>query len=358
MRILQLSKFYPPVLGGIELVEKMITRSHRDLGDDVFIVAFKENGERFSTEGEFGESIEWISLDVKLKSAPFNFGFIKKFKDYVKANAIKRIYVHLPNPFMHELVRFNKRFLDKLGVEVYAVYHSDIINQKILKIFYDAYFIKTASVYKKIIVSSDNLWKFSKVLSKISSDKKSVVPFCSEGNMQFLERKKFSGKLLSIGRLVPYKGFRFLIESIIGTEYELHIVGDGPLYDELQKLKAPNIFLHKRVSEAQKNELIGKSDLLVVSSINKAEAYGMTIVEAFESGLPVVASNIKSGVTFLVQNEATGKIFEPLDKDGLLSSIEYFKKHPDAYNFTSNNVRSFYESQLSFESFKEKIKYL
>ena len=62
VNILQLSKFYPPIYGGIELVEKMITKAHRELGDKVFIVAFN-NKETKNPIGEFGEKIEWITTD-------------------------------------------------------------------------------------------------------------------------------------------------------------------------------------------------------------------------------------------------------------------------------------------------------
>lgn len=358
MRILQLSKFYPPILGGIELVEKMVTKSHSELGDEVFIVAFKNKNEHFSSIGEFGESIKWINLDIKLRSAPFNFKFFFEFREYVKNNKIDRIYVHLPNPYMHELVRFNYSFLKKHNVEILSVYHSDIINQKFLRFFYDKYFIKTAELYNKIIVSSENLWIFSKVLTKLPSSKKAVIPFCSEGNMHFLERKECKGKLLAIGRLVPYKGFKFLIETVMNTEYELHIIGDGPLYNELVSLRASNVFLHKKVSEDKKYQLIKESDLLIVSSINKAEAYGMIIVEAFESGLPVVASKLDSGVTFLVQDNFTGKIFKPGNKEELIEGIRFFQKNSVQYNAISKNVRAFYESELSFSSFKEKIRIL
>ena len=251
MKILQLSKFYPPILGGIELVEKMITKAHSILQDEVFIVAFKQKNENFSDKGEFKESIKWINLDVKLKSAPFNFSFISQFRNYVIDNKIERIYVHLPNPFMHELVRFNRHFLIENKVEVIAVYHSDIINQKILRFFYDKYFVRTADHYKKIIVSSDNLWKFSKILTKIPTNKKVIIPFCSEGNMKFTERNVFKGKILAIGRLVPYKGFKFLIESLNASEFELHIIGDGPLYQELFEINCCYNFIPKLIKNIE-----------------------------------------------------------------------------------------------------------
>jgi len=158
--------------------------------------------------------------------------------------------------------------------------------------------------------------------------------------------------------MVPYKGFEFLIKAINNTEFELHIIGDGPLLGQLQSIAAPNVFLHKRLSEKDKNKLIADSDLLIVSSINNAEAYGMIIVEAFESGLPVIASNLETGVTYLVQENATGKVFNVLDKESLLSKIKYFKENNKEYSKISNYVREFYEKELSFKNFKERVKNL
>lgn len=355
--VLQLAKYYPPILGGIELVEKMLTKAHVELQDQVFIIAFR-NEHELASVGEFGEYVEWINADLEIKSAIFNWGFIFRFRQYIIKNKIQKIYVHLPNPYMHELVRINKSFLAKKNIIVHAIYHSDIVNQKILKFFYNKYFVATSDVYTNIIVSSEKLWSFSKVLKKISLDKKKVIPFCSEGLMTFTPRTSFKGKLVAIGRMVPYKGFEFLINAIKDTEFELHIIGDGPLFKFLKSIGGKNIFLHKRLSEIDKNRIIAESDLLIVSSINQAEAYGMTIVEAFESGLPVVASNIESGVTYLVQNNLTGRIFETLNKVSLLSEIRYFRDNRVEYMSISKNVRAFYERELSFNCFKERVKNL
>ena len=284
------------------------------------------------------------------------YGF--QFRDYVIKNNIQRIYVHLPNPYMHELVRMNQKFLKRNKISIFAIYHSDIFNQKILKIFYNKYFLWTANLYDNIIVSSDKLWQFSPVLSKLSSTLKKVIPFCSEGVLTFKERTHFSGKLIAIGRLVPYKGFEFLIDSIKNTEFELHIIGDGPLYNLLSNKTGSNIFLHKKLSEVDKSKLISNSDLLIVSSINPSEAYGMTIVEAFESGLPVIASNLNSGVTFLVQDQVTGRTFDTLNAESLLKMIRYFSTNQAEYNKMSKNVRQFYERELSFNCFKERVKNL
>jgi glycosyltransferase involved in cell wall biosynthesis len=356
VNILQLCKYYPPILGGIELVEKTITKAHTDLGDNVTIVAFAD--EKKDLEGEFAESVYLVKQDVFFQSAPINFRFLFNFKDLLKKHSIERIYVHLPNPFMHEILRLNGSYLKKCGIEVVAVYHSDIVNQKVLGRIYDFYFSLSAGVYDKWICSSQKLWDTSTILNKQEKVKQRVIPFCTEEKFEYRERKSFKGKLLAVGRLVPYKGFEFLINAINQTNYELNIIGDGPEFEKLKQIAGKNIILHRRISDEAKKELFDKSDLLVVSSINRAEAYGMIIVEAFEAGLPVVSSNINSGVTFLVQNEKTGLTFEIKNEKELIKSIDRLAGDESLYNQISINTRRFFDSELSYKNFKDKIERL
>lgn len=356
MNILQLCKYYPPVLGGIELVEKMLTKAHREIGDTVFIAAFADDEK--ICDGEFLEKIFFIREDFFFRSAPFSLSFILKFKKLLEKHKIERIYVHLPNPFMHEILRFHQSYLKKKGIELVAVYHSDIVNQKILGKFYNAYFSLSKKIYDKWICSSQKLWDSSQILKKLNGDKKRIIPFCTEGKIEYRERKKFSGKLLAVGRLVPYKGFDFLINTINQTNYELNIIGDGPEYKKLKKIAKKNITLHRQISDEEKNRLFNESDILIVSSINRAEAYGMIIVEAFEAGLPVIASNIDSGVTYLVQNKKTGLLYENKNATELLSKIENLKRDNFFYNQLSVGSRYFFDTELSYKNFKDKIQKL
>jgi rhamnosyl/mannosyltransferase len=353
MNVLQLAKYYPPVYGGIELVEKMMTKAHIENQDKVFIVAFS-NYEKIE-KGEMGEIVFRQFENIKLLSAPFNFNFLFNFKKFIIDNSIDRIYVHLPNPFMHEVVELNKSFLKSRNIEVVAVYHSDIVNKGILGPIYEFYFTLHSSVYNKVIASSEKLWNSSRVLSSFGPKKKIIIPFCSDNNFNFKKVSEFKGKLLTIGRLVPYKGFEFLIKTFNNTEYELNIIGDGPLYQQLKSIASSNIIFHKEVSEDIKNDLFEQSDLLVVGSISRAEAYGMTIVESFARGMPVVATNLNSGVTYLVQNEVTGMTFELKNSEELIGKIDRLKKDKDLFSTISSSCRKFYEENLTFEKFKEKL---
>lgn len=354
MNILQLCKYYPPTLGGIELVEKTITKAHTDLGDNVFIVAFYE--ESTSQVGAFCEHIKLIREDLFFKSAPINFRFIFDIRSLVIKHQIERVYVHLPNPYMHEVVKSSKAFLQKHRVEVVAVYHSDIVNQKILGKIYNLYFNFTKGFYDKWVCSSQKLWNSSTILKDIAENKKRIIPFCTDGVMTYIERVKFKGKILAVGRLVPYKGFDFLIRAINKTNYQLNIVGNGPEYKKLSELGNNNIVFHRGINDQQKKELFDQCDLLIVSSINRSEAYGMIIVEAFESGVPVISSNINSGVTYLVQHEATGLVFDIENEDQLLKSIKRLENDSHLYSSIARNSKCFFDNELAYPNFLAKIK--
>lgn len=51
--------------------------------------------------------------------------------------------------------------------------------------------------------------------------------------MDYIDKKKLS--LVSIGRMVPYKGFEFLIDTFSNSEFELNIIGNGPLEKKIRK---------------------------------------------------------------------------------------------------------------------------
>lgn len=354
MKILQLAKYYPPIYGGIELVEKMMTKAHREVGDEVHIHAF-DHKNAFE-KGEFGETILRLKENFKILSAPFSLAYFFKFKRLIEDTPVERIYVHLPNPFMHEVVRWNRSFLKKKNVEVWAIYHSDIVNKSLFGVLYNFYFKKTVSIYSKIVVSSDNLWKSSDVLSSLNNKFKRVIPFCiEEENIKTLPKDSATKKLVSIGRFVPYKGFDFLINALNDTNYELHIIGNGPQLEYLKSIASKNIFIHTNLNHKEKNKHLAEADVVLVGSRNRAEAYGMTIVEAFYYGRPVLAANINTGVTFLVQNRITGLTFEIDNKNDFLNKLNELTYDDDLRMNLSMNCKKFYEEELTFTKFKERL---
>lgn len=119
-------------------------------------------------------------------------------------------------------------------------------------------------------------------------------------------RKQYKGKriIFALGRLIAYKGFRFLIEAAryLDDGYVVLIGGTGPLYNKLLKqINEENlqgkVCLLGYVTDDEVAQYYGACDVFCLSSVWKTEAFGLVQIEAMSCGKPVVATNIEgSGV--------------------------------------------------------------
>lgn len=99
-------------------------------------------------------------------------------------------------------------------------------------------------------------------------------------------REKYSGKTLcfAVGRHVPYKGFRYLIEAAKKPDdsYVVCIGGSGPLTEELKKQAegCENIVFTGKLNDDELKGYYLACDIFCFSSITKNEAYGLAPADA------------------------------------------------------------------------------
>lgn len=354
MKILQLSKYYPPTFGGLEIVAEFFSRAAVDLGHEVKVLSVGAENKVY--QGKYGEQVFQCKEEIKLNSSPLSLQFFLKFKQFLRSETPDLIFVHLPNPFSHELLKMFASLIKEKKVRVVGIYHSDIINQVTLRDAYNLYFKNSVHLYDNFICSSPNLKETSSILSHLDSDIVKIIPFCIDNPVQVRPRtNQFKGKFLTIGRMVPYKGFEFLIDSFSSLPYELTVIGQGPLWNHLTSKAGPNIKFLGSVSEEEKYNLFADHDALIVSSINRAEAFGMTIVEAFSAGMPVIASDIDTGVSFLVREGETGLKFGIKNEGQLRSQIDRLMRNPDLADKISRQSVDFFHSQLSYSAFRNNV---
>lgn len=352
---MQLSKYYPPTFGGLEIVAEFFSRAALDLGHEVKVLSVGKEDKQYN--GKYGEQVFQCKEEIKLNSSPLSLGFLLKFNHLLKNESPDVIFVHLPNPFSHELLKIFSTAIREKGIKVVGIYHSDIINQVTLRDAYNLYFKQSIHLYDNFICSSPNLKETSSILSQLENKKVKIIPFCIDNPSQILPRKnQFKGKFLTIGRMVPYKGFEFLIEAFSSLPYELTVIGEGPLWNQLTSNAGKNIKFLGSVSEEEKYHLFSDHDALIVSSINRAEAFGMTIVEAFSAGMPVIASDIDTGVSFLVRDGETGLKFGIKNQSQLINQIDRLMKNPDLAEKMSRQSLDFFHSQLSYPAFRNNLK--
>ena len=129
--------------------------------------------------------------------------------------------------------------------------------------------------------------------------------------------KSREGHFLFIGRLTHEKGIAVLLEAFAGTDCELRIVGDGPLRDKVIETcrSHANITYLGVLDRASVDRQLAVCSALVFPSI-WYEGMPMTLVEAFASGTPVIASDL-GAMQAMVHDGKNGWLFPAGDASAL-----------------------------------------
>jgi colanic acid/amylovoran biosynthesis glycosyltransferase len=142
-------------------------------------------------------------------------------------------------------------------------------------------------------------------------------------------------EIINVGSLQSYKGHMYLLEACLllkqlGVPFRCRIIGEGKqrinLEDYISKhdLKQ-QVQLVGALSQADVAEILPSADCYVQPSVidasGKMEGIPVSLMEAFASGLPVVATDI-SGISELVQQDKTGFLVPEKDSLALASALQ------------------------------------
>jgi rhamnosyl/mannosyltransferase len=247
------------------------------------------------------------------------------------------IHIHLPNPIA-VLAYLASGHPGRLVV----TYHSDTVRQKILGALFEPFLHQALRRSSAIIATSPDYRQTSLVLRRYL-DRCHVIPYGIELDDFEQRDEAAAGKLreqygdrlvISVGRLVYYKGFEYLIRAMKQVQGKLLIVGDGPLRADLEGL-AQSLDLGGKVifaGEIQNKSVIPyyhAADVFALASIARSEAFGIVQIEAMAAGLPVVNTKLDSGVPFVSLHDRTGLTVPPGDPDALAAAINRLLDAPD-----------------------------
>jgi glycosyltransferase involved in cell wall biosynthesis len=151
---------------------------------------------------------------------------------------------------------------------------------------------------------------------------------------------------LFVGRLAPEKGINTLLAAwkrLSGRK--LKIVGTGTLEGTLVPAVGVEFAGHQRAESIWR--YMSSARFLIVPS-EWYEGFPRVIVEAFASGLPVVASRLGS-MTELVEDQRTGVLFRAGDPQDLADKIEWMFTHPAQLQEMSKAARAEFEAKYTAE---------
>lgn len=140
--------------------------------------------------------------------------------------------------------------------------------------------------------------------------------------------------LIFIGQLIHRKGVDNLLKAVLKGDthrLRLHIIGDGPRRENLQKfvddnnLKNTVTFLGTFTNDAAMQYLSEKADYLVLPS--RFDGWGAVINEALARGIKVITNN-KCGASSIIVDNTWGYVYSENKPDELANILNAVVKEP------------------------------
>ena len=338
-KILQLGKFYPPDIGGIENVMQdiCIGINARGLVCDVLC---SNSSYAFSYEIVGSARIYRTKSFGKFASTSITPQMISMLKKLIQAYDI--IHLHLSDP-MANLALFSNNIQDKI---VILHWHSDIIKQKHLLKLYAPLQNWLLQKAHSIIATSPKYIAESLFLQPYR-DKCVSIPIGIDDMCPSLEstlahtptyKKECKKIIFSLGRLAQNKGFTYLVQSVqyLPDEYEIHIGGDGALHSKLEAFINEHKLSHKVkllgcITRDKLAKHYQQCHIFVLPSIQ--ESYGVVLLEAMSFGKPIISTKLSpSGSDYVNAHNVSGLVVPPQNPVAIAQAISEIERDYERFS--------------------------
>lgn len=319
---------YPPVAGGIEKHIDGIRRAMPQVTSDILVCARAAR----TSEARVGTGVEVRVGELgRVLSTPIAPGFPFRLRR-LRADVY---HVHMPNPLgeLSALVALRDR-------PFVVSYHADVVRQARLMPVYGPLLRKCLDCARAVIVGSEGIASSSPVLAPVRG-RVQLVPYAvdtevfrpenaSADEVAAIRSRHGTPLVVSVGRLVHYKGLDQLIAASASIPATIVIAGSGPLEADLRNRARgrSNVHFLGHVPEERLPALLSAADCFVLPSVNRAESFGIVTLEAQAMGTPAVVTDVGTGTTEAIEPGKSGLVVAPGSPDELAAAIRSLLDDP------------------------------
>ncbi len=325
MRVVHAAKFYSPVPGGIEtVVADLCGGTAADW--NVMVVAANDRPETV-IERRGGVTVLRAAAFGRAASVPL----CPSLPWHLWARRADCVVLHEPNPIAGAAL-----WLRSPAKRLIIWHHSDLLRPWWALPTYAR--VVQRSLYRHadcVVVSNPVLAERSMMLRH--ARRVAVIPFgidlrrFARPSPLHPRVTRLTGDLtgpraLFVGRLVYYKGLHVLFEAAREWPGSIIVVGDGPLEAELRARAAAlgiadRVRWAGRAADEELPSFYAAADVFVLPSVAITETFGIAQIEAMAAGVPVVSTNLPTGVPWVNQNGVSGLVVEPGDARALADAL-------------------------------------
>ena len=358
MRVLHLSKFFPPVSGGIETVVHELADGLSQRGVDVRVICANTRARTEHDKSKLGYPVLRTASLGRLLSTSVAPGMLAQVRR--ASPDVDLIHVHMPDP-MAALALFIADPTCKIVVH----WHSDVMRQRIgLKLYspLQRWLLQRADA----IVCTSPAYAAASPWLQAWRDKLVVIPIGVRGlsppspDEEEAVRRRAGGRrvVFSLGRMTRYKGFDVLIDAaaMLRDDCVIIVGGDGDLLSSYrervrQRGLSRQIQFVGHVRPEELGAYFSVADVFCLPSTTRAEAYGVVILEAMSLGKPVVATNIVgSGVPWVNQAGVTGLNVPINDAQALVRALNTILGDPGLARQMGASAKARFVAELNADS--------
>jgi glycosyltransferase involved in cell wall biosynthesis len=259
------------------------------------------------------------------------------FAEFFARSGVDHVHVHFANRAAHTAV-----FLKKISGIPFSVtahgqdFMKDLGSDDLLReICATAEFVAAETDYSRDLLRQrcpNSAAKIHRVYNGIDLERFPAPRSCNDNRIP---------RIVSVGRLVPFKGFDNLIDACTELarrriDFVCDIIGDGLLRETLQE-KIEQLDLSSRVnllgslSQGAVLEKLQAADIFALASTTDTEGatdvFPTVILEAMASARPVVSTRL-AGIPELVVDGQTGMLVPAGDSIALAHALEQLLRDP------------------------------
>ena len=329
-KILIATGIFPPQIGGPATYSKLLLDKLPARGFEVEIVNFGDviGLPKVLRHTVYFFKVLWHSAgaDIIYAQDPVSVGLPAMF---VAKLLRKKFYLKIVGDYAWEQGVLRAGMTDTLDI-----FSREYAKYPLLVRFLKRVEYRVAMKADKVITPSEYLKKI--VMNwGISPEKVTVIyngfdaPVITESKDALREKLGISGHaILSVGRLVPWKGFEMLIEMMHGLTKEipdahLFVIGEGPDKNSLEKKIAEfglgdRVTLVGKLPQEKLFEYIKASDVFVLNTAY--EGFSHQLLEVMALGTPIITTPVGGNIEIIEDNK-NGLLVVYNDKLGFEKSI-------------------------------------
>jgi glycosyltransferase involved in cell wall biosynthesis len=339
VRIVQVSPWFYPHLGGVESHVMGLSREFASRGHEVTVVTTRHTLSAPERETMDGFDV----VRVKPRMIVLRTPIAPRIRTLLRGLPADVVHAHLPPPLS---AHYAADAAAARGVPLVLTYHCDVeipspLGSLVETLYRRSLGASTLERAAKVIVTtrtyaatSRAVWRHDPAVIPNAVDVHRFSPeLDGKAVRQKLKLRPDRPVALLVGRIVAHKGVEHFIEAaryLPGVQFL--VAGEGASLETMERLAETlgvkdRVRFLGRISQDNLPKVYAACDLFVLPSVSRLEAFGIVALEAMATGKPVVVADIP-GVREVIEDGREGLLADPVNPQDLAEKMRRLVEDP------------------------------